>query len=76
MKNKLILKPGQLVVLNLDHSYTVSTSNKGGHYCIKPGVVGMFLGYTETNLSYDVAIVLFEDATMALMADKLKAHED
>jgi len=66
--------PGELVMLNSDFDYVVSTANKGGQFCIRPNMIGMFLGYSETNLIHAIAIVLFEDVSLAIVADRLKAY--
>ena len=68
-----MFKKGHLVMLASDDPYIVSTANKGGMFKIMPDMLGLFLGYTETYLSYSVAVVLFGDVMLSISADKLKA---
>ena len=68
-----MFKKGQLVVLAWNEPYTVSTASTRNMFTIKPGMVGLFLGYAETKLNCQMAIVLFEDVTLAIVDGRLKA---
>lgn len=74
MSTKPLFNKGQLVRLAENCPYVVSTATKRNLFEIKPDMLGLFLGYCETGLPCHVAVVLFEDVTVAISADRLVAH--
>lgn len=74
-KQKVIFKQGELVVLSEELSYVVSTASKRDLFEIRPGMIGIFLGYAETRLLSPIAVLLFEDVILSMPADRIRVYE-
>lgn len=74
MSQKPMFRIGQLVALAENCPYVCSTPNKRGLFTINPETVGLFLGYAETKLNFPLAVVLFEDVTVSMAADRLRSY--